>query len=193
MYSVLQRFVLLIGMALLCVNVGAQSAINLKVGVIGRQFQDELDSGSTRVHYGKSIGLDAIVEDSWVLFMPGLHYQNYAIVGAEKGSGFFEKSDNFHQISLPVNLGTRFGIDRALKVRVYGGGHINFIVGVDSNSTGVNLDRVQTVHPGWQAGAQVMVWRLTADFRYYRDYRHLINVRPDSEVKGWEFLVGIAF
>lgn len=185
----LQRLLLMT--ALLCIlhGVYAQSAINLKAGFLSRTFQDETDL----VHCGQSIGLDAIVEDSRFLLMPGLHYQRYAILGSESRSSMFGNRENIHQISFPVSMGTWIVRDKWMKLRLYGGGHVNFIVGVDKNNAGINLDRVSTVHPGWQVGGQFMVWRLTADVRYGKDYGNVIKARPDSEGAGWEFLVGIAF
>lgn len=184
-----QRLLVMIALLYTCFSTHAQSAINLKVGIIDRNFSDE--SGLT--HCGQSYGIDAIIEDSRVMFMPGLHYQQYAIVGAEERSGVFANQQNIHQISLPISIGTWVLADRWGKIRVYGGGHINFIVGVDDNHFGVNLDRVSTVHPGWQLGGQVQVWKFTADIRYYRDYGNVINVREESKVAGFEFLVGVAF
>jgi hypothetical protein len=181
---------LLLTMALLFIGYStyAQSALNLKVGLIERSFRDEADLR----HCGMNFGLDAIIEDSRFLFMPGLHYQRYSIAGQQVQESKFSKSESLHQISLPVSMGTWLMADRWAKFRVYGGGHINFIVGVDENDLGINLDRVTTVHPGWQVGGQVMLWKVTADIRYYRDYRKIINVRENSAVAGWEFLVGIA-
>lgn len=184
----LQRLLLMMVMLFILNGIYAQSAINVKIGLIDRKFDDE----NTLVHYGSSFGIDAIIEDSRILFMPGLHYQQYDIYGAESRGALFSHSDNIHQISLPVSIGTWLFADRWIKLRAYAGGHVNFIVGVDSNSAELNLDRVTTVHPGWQAGGQLMLWRLTIDARYYRDYRKVINVREDSLLKGWEFLIGIA-
>ena len=187
-----QQFLLFVVTIAISGSVFAQSAINIKVGMISRQFTDEMNSGSTLLHYGQSYGFDAIVEDSRLLFMPGLHYQNYGISGEDARGSLFEKRESIHQISLPMNLGTWFAANRWAKLRIYGGGHINFIVGVDQNDSGINLDRVTTVHPGWQGGAQIMLWRITADVRYYRDYRKVINAREESTQRGWEILVGFA-
>ena len=186
--GIFQRLLMMPAWLFIMDGLHAQSAINIKMGLLDRKFDDE----TSLIHYGQSYGLDAIIEDSRILFMPGLHYQQYSIVGSESRGGFFTHRDNIHQISLPVSLGTWLFADRWIKLRVYGGGHVNFIVGVDSNPAGINLDRVTTVHPGWQAGGQLMLWRFTADVRYYRDYRKVINVREESLLKGWEFLIGIA-
>jgi hypothetical protein len=182
-------------MAMLCImaNSIGQSALNVKAGILNRQFTDELDSGSSLVHYGLNYGFDFIVDDSWVLFMPGLHYQRYDIDASDSRGSIFRKREHIHQISLPLSLGATVLRSPVSNFRVYGGGHVNFIVGVDKNDNEINLDRVTTVHPGWQAGAQVMLWRFTADLRYYRDYRKVINVRENSELKGWELLIGFAF
>lgn len=174
------------------VSAFAQSAINPKLGIINRVFTDQADSGNMLIHFGQSYGFDMIVEDTRFLFMPGLHYQTYGITGSDARGSLIEKRKNIHQISLPVSFGTSLLASPWSKLRVYGGGHINFIVGVDKNDTDVNIDRVTLVHPGWQAGAQVMLWKITADVRYYRDYRKVINVREDSTQRGWEFLIGIA-
>jgi len=186
---------MLLILAMLALNVSgfAQSAINPKVGIINREFTDEADSGNMLVHFGQSYGFDMIVEDTRFMFMPGLHYQTYGIIGNDSRGSLFEKRESIHQISLPVSFGTSILASPWSKLRVYGGGHINFIVGVDKNDAGINIDRVTLVHPGWQVGAQVMLWKITADVRYYRDYRKVINVREDSTQRGWEFLVGIAF
>ena len=183
------RYLLVMSTAVFVVSgLTAQSAVNVKVGVIDRKFKDE----SSLIHCGISYGVDVIIEDSRFLFMPGLHYQQYDIYGTESRSNIFSRSDDFHQMSLPLSFGTWLFADRWIKVRAYAGGHINFIVGVDSNSAQVNLDRVTAVHPGWQIGGQLMLWRITFDARYYHDYRNVINVRKDSTVRGWEFLIGIA-
>ena len=190
----MKQLVLSAVVMLLLVGSGlAQSAINLKAGILNRQFTDEVDSGSSLVHYGMNYGFDYIVDDSWVLFMPGLHYQRYDMDARDSRGSLFAKREHIHQISLPLSLGATFFKSPWSKIRAYGGGHVNFIVGVDKNDNELNLDRVTTVHPGWQLGAQVMLWRFTADFRYYRDYRKVINVRENSELKGWEFLIGVAF
>ncbi len=181
---------LLLTVALVCSMhyINGQSAINFKVGVIDRKFGDE----SNLIHNGQSAGLDVIVEDSRLLFMPGFHYQRYEIVGSGSHDGVFDNRNNIHQISVPMSLGTWIAADKWFKIRAYGGGHMNFIVGVDKNTAGLNLDRVQTVHPGWQVGGQLMFWKLTADVRYYRDYRNVIISREHSTVGGWEFLLGLA-
>jgi hypothetical protein len=158
----LQRLLLMNALLFVTCSVYAQSAINIKGGLIDRKFDDE---SKDLMHCGQSIGLDAIIEDSRFLFMPGLHYQRYGVIGSESRGGLLDRQKSIHQISLPISIGTWLFADKHIKIRAYGGAHVNFIVGVDSNNAGINLDRVKTVHPGWQAGGQVMVWRLTADVR----------------------------
>jgi hypothetical protein len=186
----LQRLLLMGALLFVMGSAYAQSAINIKAGLIDRKFSDE---SKDMMHCGQSIGLDAIIEDSRFLFMPGLHYQRYSVIGSESRGGILERQESIHQFSLPLSIGTWVFADKYVKVRAYGGAHVNFIVGVDSNTAGINLDRVRTVHPGWQVGGQLMVWRLTADVRYGRDYGDVINFRDNSQTRGWDFLIGFAF
>jgi len=189
MTNILQRLLPAMVFLFSCMGAECQSALNVKLGLIDRVLNDE--SGLT--HYGFNIGLDAIVEDTRFLFVPGFHYQRYAVIGSDSRSRTFQRQASIHQISLPVSAGTWILADQVVKVRVYGGIHFNFIVGVDSNNAGINLDRLTTFHPGWQAGVQLLLWRFTADVRYTKDYRKLIKARPESDVRGWEFLIGFAF
>ena len=165
----------------------AQSALNLKYGLLQLRFSDEQSSW----HFGQSFGFDVLVEDSRLLFMPGLHYQQYTIAQRASRNGS-RNQDFYHQIQLPVNLGTWIFADRYFKLRVYGGGHLNFLIGVDKNSQGVTSDNTTAVHPGVQAGTQVMIWRFTFDVRYIHDFRKYILQRPESRLLGWEFLFGVA-
>ena len=139
-----------------------QSAVDVNVGLITNSFADETGSR----HYGNSIGFDVVVEDSPFLFMPGMHYQRYAIDGSSSRMGLSIKGPLIHQVSIPANIGTRLWSYRRMKWRIYGGGHLSFIVAVDNNDRGIHIDRINTVQPGWQAGTQLQLWKITADLRY---------------------------
>lgn len=166
----------------------AQTAVNLKYGILNMRFADE---HSAR-HYGQSFGFDVIVEDSRFLFMPGLHYQQYAIRGRNSQGRLFVDHDRFHQLNLPMSLGMWLAGDRLMKLRIYGGGHFNFLIGVDKNNQGVTIDNITAFQPGVQGGIQLMLWRITADLRYVHGFRNVIHARADSKLRGWEFLIGIA-
>ncbi|HLF64533.1 MAG TPA: hypothetical protein VI603_12305 [Saprospiraceae bacterium] len=181
---------LLLGIALLTMSMSqnAQSAINIKTGLVNLRFADE-DNGR---HYGLSFGFDAIVEDSRFLFLPGLHYQQFDIQSTSARGKLFAGRKNFHQISLPLSMGTQIIRDRVVTLRMYVGGHLNFTIGIDENPFGVNTDKVSEVHPGFQGGLQLMLWRFTADIRYVQDFSNMIKIRDNSKLRGWEMLVGIA-
>lgn len=181
------------GLVLFCILflspvVQSQSAINLKAGLLNYEFKDE--NGR---HHGQSIGLDAIVQDSRFLFMPGLHYQQYTVLGRTTRDGLIAQGDKIHQIHVPVNFGLRVLQDRVFTLRAFAGAHVSFLAGVDENTLGVTLDRVNEVQPGVQAGIQLMIWRITADVHYINDFRNVIPSHPyETKLRGWEFLIGIA-
>ncbi len=171
-------------------SIQGQSAFNPKYGLLQYRFADE-NSGN---HFGQSFGFDMVVEDSRVLFMPGMHYQQYSIHSrSSRGNPPVDLDRNFHLISVPVSLGAWIVGDRLIKLRLYGGGHLNFIIAVDKNNQGITADNVKAFHPGVQAGSQLMIWKMTVDIRYSHDFRNVINARAESELRGWELLVGIAF
>lgn len=166
-----------------------QSAVNLKAGLLYKQFADEPRG---HLHHGQSIGLDVLVEDTRLLFMPGLHYQQIAVRSTLSRDGVYARRPHYHQIHLPVSLGTWLAAGQYAKFRVYGGGHLSFVAAVDNSTTGPTIDQVILVHPGWQAGLQVMLWRVTAEARYVYDYRPVITQRERSRMHGWEVFLGIA-
>lgn len=166
-----------------------QAAVNLKGGLLYKQFEGEPKG---HLHYGQSIGLDVLVEDTRLLFMPGLHYQQFAIGHAAAREGLYHRLPHYHQLNVPVSFGTWFAGGRHMRMRIYGGGHLSFIVGVDDATGGPGIDQLTLVHPGWQGGAQVMLWRVTAEARYVRDYRQIITANPGTTMRGWEIYLGFA-
>ncbi len=165
----------------------AQSAFNIKMGILNFRLADEQGR-----HHGQSIGFDVLVQDSRLLFMPGLHYQQYMMQAKTSRDGILSQGDKTHQIQLPISIGALIVNDRLFKLRTYAGGHISFLVGVDENTAGLTVNHMKEVQPGIQGGIQLAVWRFTADLRYIHDFRNVISLREESKLRGWEILVGIA-
>ncbi len=175
-------------------DICGQTALNIKYGILSMRLADDSTlNGASGVRHGRSFGLDAIVEDSRFLFMPGLHYQHYAVQRSDVRGGLFARRASIHHIHLPLNFGSWIAAGRHCRIRVFAGVHGNFLTAVDDNAQGLNTELVTRVQPGVQAGSQVRLWRITFDIRYSHDLRNVIHARPESRLRGWGLYAGVVW
>ena len=187
------RKTLLIIVGLFCAYVGfTQGGFNVQIGTGSLVVNNDSFTKSGEAHYGLRLGGYArIGDDSWYI-RPGLFYERYHI---ESNSSFnaFEKGDNLHFIKGYVNLGLYIIRSDFFKLRLNGGGTIDYLASIDNRGDVYELGDFSDAAIGLNGGIGLDILFITVDFEYEKGITKFLSADDDSKSEYYNLSVGFFF
>lgn len=130
-------------------------------------------------HSGYTIGIQSRLKDGTFVAGPGLRYTRLSMMSADKVD-FFNKEENYHILTMPLNVGLEYRMNYIFKLRLYTGGDVNYFLKIDDNSREINLDYVNDIFFGGHAGIGLDIFWVTIDISYEHG---LSNAHPFENSK----------
>ncbi|MEO6132627.1 MAG: hypothetical protein ABIQ02_12325 [Saprospiraceae bacterium] len=191
----LKKGFLVLSFSVVCLNIAfSQARFNLKTGVESWSIKDELDAGESH-HNGQTIGFDMHLLSNRFIFAPGFHYHRISVLNKQEGLRYnFAKRNHLHYFGIPVTFGYEVFDLKAVNLSFLAGAESFFFYNLDSNDVGLKVDELFGVIPALTGVIQVQVLNvLTADIKYHHALHETIKKRPDSNMSGLSFEIGVIF
>ena len=162
--------------ALIC-----QTNIDLNTSVYSSSWSDEHSLPDRPKHQGYSVGLDVVIHDKGILFMPGFYFQKTSLVASKlEWNKPYKKNIGIRNIKLPMQLGFYFIKSKWLDLKMHGGVAINYEMDVDSNSKVLDEDLTQ-IRFGSILGISAKIFFLTVHARYENGWSKIfLPVNPSG-------------
>lgn len=171
----------------------SQSGVNLRLGV-GTMVTDQTyftEEGGA--HYGLRLAGFARIgaSDTWY-FNPGLSYERYNITASSEFDAF-DKNTHLHFLKGYVNLAFFLIQTDLFKMRVTGGGNINYLAAIDKNDYDYELGDFNDATLGLNAGIGLDFWVLTFDLGYEQSLTDFFSEPDKSTSRFWTLSAGFFF
>ena len=176
----------------LATGVIGQSGVNIRAGV-GTMITDEssftMEDGA---HYGWRGAVMARIgaSDTW-FFEPGLSYERYNINSSSEFNAF-DAEPKLHFLKGYINLSTFLIRTRLFKMRLAGGGNINYLARIEDNP-GYDLNDFSDATLGLNAGLGFDIWILTIDVGYEHALTDFFHDKEDPYNRFWTVSSGFFF
>jgi hypothetical protein len=141
---------------------------------------------------GYTVGAQAKIGSPGFYMSPGLVFQRFNIEPYDKNS-FINSRPAYSMVKLINNAGWEYKIIKPLKFRFFVGVALNYVLSVDDNDRGYDLDDLYDANFSYDYGVGITVGFITLDIK--RD-KSLSNFFRNTTKKGIAFTclnVGIAF
>lgn len=116
---------------------------------------------------GYTIGIQSRLKDGTFVAGPGFRYTRITMMSSPEAK-FFNKEENYHFLTMPMNVGLEYRLSYILKLRLYTGADMTYFYKIDDNDREINYDYVKDYFFGAHAGVGVDIYWVTFDIRYER-------------------------
>lgn len=124
---------------------------------------------------GFSVAIQSRLKDGKFVAGPGLRYSRISMVANDEVN-LFVKKENYHFLTIPLNIGLEYRLAHAWKLRMYVGPDATYFFKIDENSgteasrkNGINtidFDYVKDYFLGAHAGIGIDLYWLTFDISF---------------------------
>lgn len=150
------------------------------------------DSSPGSVRPGYTIGAQAKIGSPGFYMSPGLVFHRFNIEPNDKNN-FFNSSPSYSMIKIINNAGWEYNIIKPLKFRVFVGLSLNYVLSVDDNDKGYDLDDLYDSSFSYDYGAGISFGVITLDIKRDKSLSYFFR---NTDRKGIGFTcinLGIAF
>jgi len=178
----------------LLLHVGhAQSGVSFQAGLGSMVVDDAQFTQEGEAHYGLRVGGVGRIggDDSWFIRL-GLFYEQYHTLSSDKFNAF-DSEDNLHFLKGHVNMALYLIRTDLFKMRLYGGGVVNYLAAIDNRGDLYNLDDFDSATVGVNAGLGLDFWFLTLDLGYEKGFTRFLKRDDSSRSDYYTASVGFFF
>ena len=129
----------------------AQGGAQISAGLSSIKNTNPNITSSSQVHSGFSIEIQSRLKDGTFVAGPGLRYTRLSMMSFDNPK-FFNKEENYHILTMPMNVGLEYRLTYMLKLRMYTGGDVHYFWKIDDNAHEINFDYVKDIFFGGHAG-----------------------------------------
>ena len=150
----------------------------------------ESTPGSIRPGY--TIGAQAKIGSPGFYMSPGIVFHRFNIEPHDKNS-FINSRPAYSMVNIISNAGWEYNIIKPLKFRVFIGVSLNYVLSVDDNDIGYDLDDLYDSSFSYDYGAGITIGFITLDIKRDKSLSYFFR---NTDKKGISFTclnVGIAF
>jgi len=145
----------------------AQGGAQITAGLVSLTNNSSKITNDSEFHSGYSIGIQSRLKDGTFVAGPGFKYTRFSMMSSDK-SEFFNKEENYHMFSMPLNIGLEYRLAYITKLRLYTGGDAHYFWKIDDNQREINFDYVNDIFFGAHAGVGLDLYWVTFDLIYER-------------------------
>ncbi|MDX1683934.1 MAG: hypothetical protein R3275_01795 [Saprospiraceae bacterium] len=180
-------------LVLVCGGLSGQPGFSFKAGVGTMITNDSEFTRSGTAHYGWRAAAYARLGggDTWY-FNPGLSYETYHLMTSEEFNAF-ESEPMLHFAKAYVNLAYYLIHTRAFKMRLSGGGNLNYLASMDDNQHNISISRFNDATLGVNGLVGFDFWVITLDVGYDRSLTDFFHEADDSTSQFWTLSAGFFF
>lgn len=143
----------------------AQGGAQIFTGLTSLTNQNPKITSKGQFHSGFTVGIQSRLKDGSFVAGPGLKYTRFTMMASDNAS-YFSGDENYHLISIPLNIGLEYRLAYILKLRMYTGADAHYFWKIDENNRDINFDFVNDYFFGAHAGIGFDVSWVTFDFIY---------------------------
>jgi len=190
------RYLIIIVVCLCSLQLGGQTGVNIKAGLVASQYANEDLGNPITMHLGQIVGFDAILEDYRLYLNPGFYYLRMGI-GQEELENLktpLLERENYHLLKMQLNLGRRLLRSKVFSVKVFGGGNANFMVGLEPDNKMNKFKKdYKDIHFGANAGLGLQLKFLFVDVSYEYGLSDFLKDVEKSSVNTFTLTTGLFF
>jgi hypothetical protein len=169
-------------------NLNSQDGAQLYVGTLNVSVPNEPNT----IRPGFNVGGQGKIGSPGFFMAPGLIFQKFTVDPFDKNR-YYNDRPSYSMIKLTTDGGYEYKILKFLKVRIFAGVSLNYVISIDENTRGINFNNLYDANFSYDYGAGISLWFITLDFK--RD-NNLTDFFKDVEKKGISFNcinIGISF
>jgi len=170
----------------------AQGGFNVQIGTGSLIVNNESFTKSGEAHYGLRLGGFARIGDDGWFIRPGLFYERYH---AESSSSFnaLDKGDHLHFLKGYVNLGLYIIRSDLFKLRLNGGGTIDYLAAIDNRGDVYKLADFSDAAIGINGGLGIDIAFITIDLGYEKGLTKFLTDDDSSRSEYYNLSLGFFF
>ena len=143
----------------------AQGGAQINAGLTSVINSNSKITNAGEFHSGYTIGIQSRLKDGTFVAGPGLRYTKLSMMSSNNAA-FFNKEENYHILTMPLNVGLEYRLNYIFKLRMYTGVDLNYFWKIDDNSREINFDYVKDFYFGSHAGIGIDIYWVTFDISY---------------------------
>lgn len=177
----------------LAMSLFGQAGVNLKGGVGTLVTNDGNFTRSGGAHYGYRAAAFARIgaSDTWY-FNPGLSYEAYNLMTSEDFNAF-DADPKLHFVKGYINIAFFLIRTKAFKMRLSGGGNINYLAALDDNDQNIKLEKFNDATLGLNGLIGLDFWFITLDLGYEHNLTDFFHEVDGSKSRFWTVSAGFFF
>jgi hypothetical protein len=144
-----------------------QGGAQVSAGLVSLANNNKNITEKGAYHSGFSVGIVARLKDGNFVAGPGLKYTRYSMASTNSPD-FFNSDENYHMLSVPMNIGLEYRLTYLLKLKLYTGADAHYFYRIDDNQRDINFDYVNDYFFGAHAGIGIDITWVTLDLTYER-------------------------
>ncbi len=161
MKNLLLVFVFILTMGFLHAQGGAQ----IFFGLNSVKNTNPLITPTNLKQSGFTLGIQSRLKDGIFVAGPGLKYTRITMIAEDK-SNFFSKEENYHFLTMPLNIGLEYRLSFKWKLRLNTGGDVTYFYKIDKNPYEIDFEFVHDYFFGAHAGIGLDFYWVTFDVIY---------------------------
>lgn len=185
------RTLLILSLVLISFGAYSQGGAQIFAGLSSFQNTNIGVTNPGELQYAYTVGIQSRLKDGTFVAGPGLKYTRLTMLSHDDVS-FFNKSEHYHLISMPLNVGLEYRLMYLLKLRMYTGADMHYFWKIDDNDRGINFNYVNDYFFGAHAGIGLDISWVTFDVIYERGLSNAHQM-DDSKYNSITATIGIFF